>query len=409
VKKMRKLGLLAGALLLVVSLLIGFAAPASAQTYFSVVHGDVTIDGAPAPVGRVIDAYVGAELVRRATTTVTTAGVYSILIVGSPGDVGVGLRFKVDGLDATETPAAVFQLAPQEVDLAAVTGPIPPTVTTSAATSITNNSATLNGNLTGMGGYAGGTTVQVRFNWGTTAACGTPTPWVQRTTTGPFSATISPLTPSTNYFFKAQAQGLIGGVADGAIVEGAVLQFITSAGPPWPFVKSLVAGWNILSTPVWLASTGDQVMEIVSTFTAAYRWTGAAWQQIGTTANNPVWGPLEAFYVQVPAGATATFNPSTERKVPATRTLTANQLALVGSSPAFDGAGFPATPVTDVLSGVLNNFVNAVAPALGQPSWSYVPGAVEVPNVAAFGGFWVFVGAGGNRTLVGFATTPLVP
>jgi len=51
---------------------IGFAAPARAQIWFSVVTGDVTIEGAPAPVDTVIDAYVGAEVTPRATTTVTT-------------------------------------------------------------------------------------------------------------------------------------------------------------------------------------------------------------------------------------------------------------------------------------------------------------------------------------------------
>ena len=118
-KKMRKLVMLAGSLLLVVSLAIGFAVPALAQgVWFSVVTGNVTIDGAPASVDTTIDAYVGAEVAPRSTTTVATPGVYSILIVGGPADAGAVLSFKVSGLDATKTPPApVFQLQAQVVDL----------------------------------------------------------------------------------------------------------------------------------------------------------------------------------------------------------------------------------------------------------------------------------------------------
>src|SRR4030042_5913501 len=57
-------------------------------------------------------------------------------------------------------------------DLTFTTGTTPPTVITNAATNITDNSATLNGDLTSMGGV---TTVNVSFEWGLTTSYGNET------------------------------------------------------------------------------------------------------------------------------------------------------------------------------------------------------------------------------------------
>ena len=58
----------------VVLLLSLIVVPAMAQIpVFSPFNGTVTIDGADAPVGTVIEAYVGMETTARATFTVETA------------------------------------------------------------------------------------------------------------------------------------------------------------------------------------------------------------------------------------------------------------------------------------------------------------------------------------------------
>ena len=80
-------------------------------------------------------------------------------------------------------------------------------VTTNDASNLATTSATLNGDLTGLGTAA---SVTVSFVWGTTAGG----PYVQETTptlvkraTGAFSFDLSSLTPGTTYYYKAKAVG----------------------------------------------------------------------------------------------------------------------------------------------------------------------------------------------------------
>jgi hypothetical protein len=77
-----------------------------------------------------------------------------------------------------------------------------PSVTTTAATSITSTSATLSGNLT-SNGTAG--TVNVSFEWGLTTIYGNTT--TAQSTTGTFSDGITGLSPNTTYHFRAKAIG----------------------------------------------------------------------------------------------------------------------------------------------------------------------------------------------------------
>ena len=80
----------------------------------------------------------------------------------------------------------------------------PPTVITTTATSVTSNSATLNGTLYDLGSA---TSVQVSFEWGNTTDYGHETPAQTVTLPTVFSADISGLTPGTTYHFKARAVG----------------------------------------------------------------------------------------------------------------------------------------------------------------------------------------------------------
>ena len=82
--------------------------------------------------------------------------------------------------------------------------PLTPKVTTNAATSITTDSATLNGYLNSLGTAS---SVQVSFQWGITTAYGSETIAQTMIAAGPFSANLTGLTPGTTYHFRAKAVG----------------------------------------------------------------------------------------------------------------------------------------------------------------------------------------------------------
>ncbi len=111
-------------------------------------------------------------------------------------------------------------------EMAFTTSKIPPSVTTNAATNVTSDSATLNGNLDALGDAA---TDNVSFQWGTQH--GGPyihsTPQQAMTATGIFQAVLTDLEGNSTYYFRAKGDGGIYGTAYGA--EGS---FITSKVPP---------------------------------------------------------------------------------------------------------------------------------------------------------------------------------
>lgn len=93
-----------------------------------------------------------------------------------------------------------------------------PVVTTDAESVVTTTSATLNGNLTDLGTAEN---VTVSFEWGATTAYGSTTTGVSENATGAFEASLTGLTPNTNYHFRAVAVG------DGAPAYGADRSFTT--------------------------------------------------------------------------------------------------------------------------------------------------------------------------------------
>ncbi|MBI4283332.1 MAG: S8 family serine peptidase [Chloroflexi bacterium] len=82
---------------------------------------------------------------------------------------------------------------------------IAPTVTTDNATSVTNSTAILTGNLTALGSSG---TVGVSFQWGTTSGSYTnATTLVLVNATGAFSANLTGLSGNATYYFRARAGG----------------------------------------------------------------------------------------------------------------------------------------------------------------------------------------------------------
>ncbi|MFC2056465.1 S8 family serine peptidase [Chloroflexota bacterium] len=95
-----------------------------------------------------------------------------------------------------------------------------PTVDTIAATDITLNSATVNGNLTDLGTA---TTVDVFFWHGANTSYGGVVTAPAKTATGTFSASLIGLSSNTTYYFQAWADGRIHGTANGTGMSFATL------------------------------------------------------------------------------------------------------------------------------------------------------------------------------------------
>ena len=128
---MRKINLLRLPVgLLIVAALLVAVLPAQAVLADStpiLCWGEVELDGAPAPVGTVINIYVGADSTASGSFMVTTAGQYgSIMIMADSSRYGEALTYKVNGFTTTKLgpDPGVFGLANQDVNLEAVSGSV---------------------------------------------------------------------------------------------------------------------------------------------------------------------------------------------------------------------------------------------------------------------------------------------
>lgn len=115
-----------------------------------------------------------------------------------------------------------------------VTTDAPPAVSTTGATDIGETSATLNGNLTDLGGAS---SASVGFEYRQVGS----TTWLatdgaQMTSTGPYSVQVSDLDSGTDYEFRAVVDA-----DDGDTATGDVLQFATTVANSPPSVDSLSA------------------------------------------------------------------------------------------------------------------------------------------------------------------------
>ena len=129
--------------------------------------------------------------------------------------------FRLDGYRPSDGSAAVGDA--KTFTTSDAPAALPLTVTTTDATSITSNSATLNGKIT-----SGGTPLGAWFEYGTTTALGTRTDvqtYPDSTTSINLNHTLSRLQPNTTYYFRAVAYR-----GNGAPnVLGDVLSFITTS------------------------------------------------------------------------------------------------------------------------------------------------------------------------------------
>ncbi len=87
-------------------------------------------------------------------------------------------------------------------EMSFTTSGIPPSVSTGNATSVTTNSATLNGTLTNLGASDN---VSVSFQYGTVQGGPYPNSTAPQgmTSPGPFTANLTSLSGNTTYYFRA--------------------------------------------------------------------------------------------------------------------------------------------------------------------------------------------------------------
>ncbi len=146
-----------------------------------------------------------------------------------------------------------------------------PAVTTDAATDVTTNSATLNGNLSDLGNA---TTVDVSFEWGLTDSYGSETTPQTVGATGVFSAPLNSLTPGTTYHFRAKAVG--DGTALGSDMEFTTLVTLT---------VNIVGSGSVAKVPDQATYTYGTNVQL--TATADPGWTFSAWSGDLTGSVNP--------------------------------------------------------------------------------------------------------------------------
>ena len=174
------------------------------------------------------DVYKVVQAVANITDPVSGSGYLAELhfnVIGSIGDTsdidligGMLANADAQEIAATWTGASV-----EVVDRD------PPAVTTNAASAVTHDSATLNGDLDSLGDY---TEVRVRFQWGTTAAYGNNTPWQAMTSAGPLGHQLTDLEPETQYHFRVQVETVL--PASTVSVNGTDMIFTTDAVPCIP-------------------------------------------------------------------------------------------------------------------------------------------------------------------------------
>jgi len=389
---------------------------AEAQLPAALYRCTVYVDGALAGAGRTVDAYVGAEMSPRASAITSALSVAILEVPVTLAEVASSeaISFKVDGVLATETPDVDVTMAAPEVRLDIVTDPCnPKTVTNLAVTAEYSGAIDLSWTAPGEDPDGTGTCTAYDIRYALSQistpgdlvaavdAAGEPAPSAPGT---PDSFTVNGLSSGTTYWFALKAEDDVGKLSD--------LSNSPSGTTNVPGM-SLDEGWNVVSTPVTLESTGgaNRFGNIIPTgVLAAYRLYGNNWYAV---TSYYVLKPLEGIYVNVDTGGTECyFVPEDGISAPPTRTLYTGW-SLVGPAPGYDG-GFPDTPVMEVLACMITgglfgselSFSNVVSPALNQPGWTFNPWYYgSEPDMLPYKGYFAYMEA--YDTLVGYSTTPL--
>lgn len=126
-KKVHLSGALVSMLVVFALVLAALPAPALAISHPIACYGDVTLNGVAAPVGSVIDIYLGNDATPSGTATLSRSSRYLAQMWADESRHGESLTYRVNGFPATKlgSDMGVFGWANQEVDLEAFSGPTP--------------------------------------------------------------------------------------------------------------------------------------------------------------------------------------------------------------------------------------------------------------------------------------------
>jgi hypothetical protein len=129
-KKIHLFGALVSMLVVFALVLASLPTVAQAMSHPIACYGDVTLNGDAAPVGSVIDIYLGDDVTPSGTATLGTAGQYLAQIWADESRHGELLTYRVNGFPATKLgpDMSVFGWGNQEVDLEAFGEPTPTAV-----------------------------------------------------------------------------------------------------------------------------------------------------------------------------------------------------------------------------------------------------------------------------------------
>ena len=194
-----------------------------------------------------------------------------------------------------------------------------PSLTTTAATSIADTSATLNGSITGNGGAA---LTDYGFYWSTTSPVTTGSAKAQVGTadySGAFSKSLGSLWVNTFYYYRAYAVN-----AAGATLDGADVSFCTLADTPNPpaVIGATASTLNVQiggdANPAWTLYAIRQTNSMATNYvqfngtldTTAYYQTSNAWGTVTVTglSGNTTYNFQSA--AQNGAGVVTAFGPS---------------------------------------------------------------------------------------------------
>ena len=179
-------------------------------------------------------------------------------------EIAQPVKYSYSDMGLGEASRGLFKITPR------LSTSTEPSVSTGQTTSIDSSSALLNGHLSSMGGASSCT---VCFQYGTTTSYGSTTSSQAKGSTGPFSQSISNLSPGTTYHCRAVASNSAG------VVYGDDMTFTTNTPvlPATDFTANTTAGLVPLTVQFTDTSAGDP-----------FEWFWDFGDSVTSTEQNPI-------------------------------------------------------------------------------------------------------------------------